>query len=84
EVLDILKGEGFGNPRDLLPKITAPALILKAEAKEENHRKRHLEAGSLLPNGKLIHIEGAGHVIRKDKPNETEAAIRAFLKTIKP
>lgn len=82
QVIDILQGDGFGNPRELLPKVTVPALLLKAEAKAEKHRRRHLEAGALLPNGKLIHIEGAGHVMRKDKPTEIEKEVRAFLKTL--
>jgi len=79
-VIDILKAPGFGNPREMFPKITAPALILKAEAESEEYKKRHLEAAALLPNGKLIHFQGAGHLIRNDKPAEAERAIRSFLK----
>jgi pimeloyl-ACP methyl ester carboxylesterase len=77
-VIDILKGDGFGNPREIFPKIAAPTLILKADAEEE-YRKRHLACAELLPNGKLIHIEGANHLIRHDKPDEMEKEVRAFL-----
>lgn len=80
-VIDILKGDGFGQPREMFPKISAPALILKADA-EEKFRKRHLEAAELLPNGKLIHIDDANHLIRHDKPNEMEKEIRAFLSEV--
>jgi len=83
EVVDILKGVGFGNPREMFAKITAPALILKADAEKKN-RKRHLEAAALLPNGKLVHFDGAGHLIRHDKPAETEREIRAFLAGLAP
>lgn len=82
-VIDILKGNGFGDPRAMFPKITAPTLILKAEPEKEEYRKRHLEAAALLPNGKLIHIEGAGHLIRNDKPLEAEREIRHFLDGLK-
>lgn len=82
-VINILKAPGFGNPRETFSKITAPTLILKAEAEKEEYRKRHLEAAALLPNGKLIHIEGAGHVIRNDKPLRTEREIRSFLDSLK-
>lgn len=78
-VLDIVHGDGFGNPREIFAEIQAPTLILKAEADEESHRKRHLEAAAQLPNGKLIHIEDAGHLIRLDKPERTEQEIRDFL-----
>ena len=76
-----VEGEGFGHPRDIFSKITAPTLILKADAEEE-YRKRHLEAAELLPNGKLIHIDGASHLIRHDKPDGMEKEVRAFLSSV--
>jgi len=81
QVINILKGSGFGNPRELFPLITVPTLILKADA-EEALRQRHLEAAALLPNGKLIHIDGANHLIRNDKPVEMEREMRAFLSSL--
>ncbi len=81
EVITILLGEGFRNPRDYFPQITAPTLILKADAEEE-FRQRHLEAASLLPHGKLVHFERAGHVIRNDKPADVEREIRELLATL--
>jgi pimeloyl-ACP methyl ester carboxylesterase len=42
-------------------------------------RKKHLEIARLLPKGRLVHIDGAGHVIRNDRPAATEREIRAFL-----
>ncbi|MBN1123625.1 MAG: alpha/beta hydrolase [Sedimentisphaerales bacterium] len=77
-VIDILEGSGFGNPREMFPRITVPTLILKADC-EEKYRQRHLAAAALLPKGKLIHIKGAHHLIRNDKPDEMEKEIRAFL-----
>lgn len=77
-VVEVLRNEGLRNPDKIYPKIIAPTLILKADANEEN-RKKHLKTAELLPNGKLVHIDGAGHLVRLDKPAETESQIRAFL-----
>jgi pimeloyl-ACP methyl ester carboxylesterase len=77
-VLNIMGGRGFGDMREEFGKITAPTLILKADADEEN-RQKHLDLSAQLPNGKLVHVDGAGHLIRLDKPAETEREIRTFL-----
>jgi pimeloyl-ACP methyl ester carboxylesterase len=77
-VIDILHGEGLGDPIKTYPKIIATALILKADA-DKDSRKEHLKVAELLPNGKLVHIDGTSHLVRKDKPAETERLIRAFL-----
>ena len=80
-VANILGGTGFGDMREVFPKITAPTLILKADA-DEAARKEHLALAALLPQGKLVHIDGAGHVIHLDKPEATEREIRAFLASL--
>ena len=41
------------------------------------------EIASHLSNGRLVHIEGTGHLIRLDKSEETERQIRAFLAGMK-
>ncbi len=81
-VVDVAAGRGFGDPRETYAKITAPTLILKADA-EEAERQKHLEIAALLPHGKLVHVDGAGHLIRLDKPEKTEQLIREFLAEVK-
>lgn len=78
DVIDILHGNGFGDPREMFARITAPALLLKADAKEE-FRVRHREAAALLQNGKIVHVDGAGHLIRNDKPEIMKREMRSFL-----
>jgi pimeloyl-ACP methyl ester carboxylesterase len=80
-VIDIIRGEGFGDPIKIYPKIIAPTLILKADA-DKDSRQGHLKVAGLLPNGKLIHIDGASHLVRMDKPAETERQIRIFLDSL--
>lgn len=81
DVVDILHGEGFGDAAETYPKIIIPTLVLKADA-DEATREKHREIASLLKNGMLVHIDGAGHVVRQDRPEETEREIRSFLATL--
>lgn len=67
--------------KDLLPKITAPTLILKADAQGELRQKNE-EIAALLPKGKIVHIVGAGHNVRRENKAQTVDVLRAFLKTI--
>ena len=67
--------------RELLPKITAPTLILKADAQGDQRRENE-EVASLLPRGRIVHIEGAGHNVRRDEKAKTVAAMREFLRTL--
>lgn len=64
--------------RDLLPKITAPTLILKADAQGEL-RAQNEEVAKLLPKGRLVHIVGAGHNVRRENKEQTLEVLNAFL-----
>jgi pimeloyl-ACP methyl ester carboxylesterase len=65
---------------ELFPKITAPTLILKADA-QGDLRKQNEEIARLLPKGKIVHIAGAGHNVRREGRAETITVLRAFLST---
>lgn len=67
---------------ELLPKIKAPTLILKADA-QGDARKANDAAAALLPNGKLVHIDGAGHNVRRENKAMALATLRAFLATLR-
>jgi pimeloyl-ACP methyl ester carboxylesterase len=64
--------------RELLPKITAPTLILKADAQGEL-RAQNEEVAKLLPKGRLVHIAGAGHNVRRENKAQTLEVLNAFL-----
>ena len=51
---------------ELFTRITAPTLILKADA-QGDVRKQNEEVARLLDHGTLVHIEGAGHCVRRDQ-----------------
>jgi pimeloyl-ACP methyl ester carboxylesterase len=63
---------------ELFPNITAPTLILKADA-QGDLRKQNEEIASRLPKGRLVHIEGAGHNVRRENKPRTIEVMRAFL-----
>jgi pimeloyl-ACP methyl ester carboxylesterase len=64
--------------RDLFAKITAPTLILKADA-QGDLRKENEAVAALLKNGKIVHIEGAAHNVRRDEKQKTLAVLKPFL-----
>ena len=64
--------------RELFAKITAPTLILKADAEGEA-RKKNEEVTGILKNGKIVHIEGAGHCVHRDRKERSLEELRAFL-----
>jgi pimeloyl-ACP methyl ester carboxylesterase len=66
---------------DSLSRITAPALILKADARPDV-RKRNEEAASVMKHGKLVHIDGAGHNLHHDQRKRTVEELTAFLNTV--
>lgn len=66
---------------DSLAKITAPALILKADAPPEV-RKSNEEAAKVMQHGKLVHIDNAGHNLHHDQLPRTLEVLNEFLKTL--
>ena len=66
---------------DSLAKITVPALILKADASPEV-RKAHQEAASVMQNGKLVHIDEAGHNLHHDQLKRTVEVLSEFLSSL--
>jgi pimeloyl-ACP methyl ester carboxylesterase len=61
--------------------IAAPTLILKADAQGEV-RKQNEEIAALLPNGRIVHIEGARHNVRRDQKEALIKALKAFLEEL--
>ncbi len=68
----------FPRLRNVLPRIGAPTLILRADGGEEQKRK-DFEVARLLDNGTLVHVEGAGHNVRRDRPEAAMGYLREFL-----
>ena len=63
---------------ELFTTITAPTLILKADAQGEL-RKQNEEVTRKLKNGRIVHITGAGHNVRREGKQQTLDVLRSFL-----
>jgi len=66
---------------ELFGKIVAPTLVLKADA-EADARKRNEEVAALLSNGKIVHIDGAGHNVRREQKQRLLDELRPFLASL--
>ncbi|MCG1002131.1 MULTISPECIES: alpha/beta fold hydrolase [Halobacterium] len=71
----------FVDPTETYGDIEAPTLILKADA-DEAERERERETASLLPDGEIVHIDGAGHCVLWDERERATEELRAFLATV--
>jgi pimeloyl-ACP methyl ester carboxylesterase len=72
---------GFPDLRERLDEIRCPVLILKADA-DEPTREEHRRQIRALRSGRIVHIDGAGHSVRRDRHPQTVAALREFLATL--
>jgi pimeloyl-ACP methyl ester carboxylesterase len=68
---------------ELFPKITSPTLILKADA-DEALKKQNDQVAGLLKQGKIVHIKGAGHNVRREGKEETVKVLKVFLSSVPP
>jgi pimeloyl-ACP methyl ester carboxylesterase len=75
------QGRGGTGTQDLLSKIAAPVLILKADAPPEV-RKSNEEAAKVIQHGKLVHVDGAAHNLHHDQRKRTVDELDIFLTTI--
>lgn len=66
---------------ELFQQITVPVLILKADA-EPAERAQHKEMTKLLKNGKIVHIDGAGHNVRREQKQRLLDALKPFLASL--
>ncbi|MCM2372650.1 alpha/beta fold hydrolase [Aporhodopirellula aestuarii] len=63
---------------ELFKQITAPTLILKADAEEDVKKQNEAVAG-LLKHGSIVHVEDAKHNVRRDQKARLLVALNAFL-----
>ena len=62
-----------------LPRITCPTLVVRGAESDILSTDVAKKMTARLPGGRLIEIEGAGHTVPADRPEEFVRHIRAFL-----
>jgi pimeloyl-ACP methyl ester carboxylesterase len=67
--------------REIAPRIVCPALLISADVAEGAivSPESAAEAARLMPQGRVVHIAGAGHNIRRDQFAAYMTAVREFL-----
>lgn len=68
-----------GDTRDLLPKVTAPTLLIWGDADKRSPMTIAHQLEHALPAAKLAVIPGVGHVSNLEAPAEFNAILREFL-----
>jgi pimeloyl-ACP methyl ester carboxylesterase len=69
-------------PPDLwveLPKIICPTLIVRGSETDTLSRETADRMVETLPDGKLVHVERAGHMVFEDNPEDFNRVLRDFL-----
>ena len=77
KVGQVLESEGPA-PADLFPDTVAPTLVLRADV-DADARELDREAVSLLPDGRLVHVAGAGHCVLRGEHERAFGELRQFL-----
>jgi pimeloyl-ACP methyl ester carboxylesterase len=62
-----------------LPRITCPTLVVRGAESDILSADVAKKMTERLPDGRLIEVEGAGHTVPADRPEEFVRQIRAFL-----
>jgi pimeloyl-ACP methyl ester carboxylesterase len=68
------------DPRDLLPRIACPTLVMVGRQDQWSPVAQHEEIAALVPGAKLVIIEGAGHMSQMEQPAATTAALVSWLR----
>jgi pimeloyl-ACP methyl ester carboxylesterase len=67
------------DPRPLLQRISAPTLLLWGEADRMIPYRNASDYLRALPNAKLVHFPGLGHVPQEESPGESVQPLEHFL-----
>jgi esterase len=62
-----------------LSKITAPTLLIGGGSTSHVPQQKLAEVAHLIPDCRLVTIEGAGHNVHQSRPEEYKALLRDFL-----
>ena len=78
----MLRAMAEADLRDVLPRVQVPTLLLYGELDTRSplHVAEALHAG--IPDSQLVVLPDVAHVCNAEKPDEFNAAVRAFLRPL--
>ena len=68
--------------RDVLPRLEAPTLLLYGELDQRSPLAVAEELHRSIPSSRLVVLSGVGHLASAERPEEFNAAVRAFLRDL--
>jgi pimeloyl-ACP methyl ester carboxylesterase len=68
--------------RDVLPRIEVPTLLLYGEVDQRSPLKVANELNERIPSSQLVVIEGVGHSANAEAPEEFNAHVRTFIRSV--
>jgi pimeloyl-ACP methyl ester carboxylesterase len=68
--------------RDVLPRIEVPALLLYGELDQRAPLQVANELHERIPSSRLVVIEGVGHAANVEAPEEFNAHVRTFIRSV--
>ena len=78
---EAIDGFALAERRDVTeqyPGISCPVLFLKADS-DTKERARHRKIVRRFPDGEIVHVDGAGHNVRRDEQARTTYHLGRFL-----
>jgi pimeloyl-ACP methyl ester carboxylesterase len=72
------------DPWPLLPEIACPVMVMEGELSENRHFIDLKKAASLIPGGTYRLVEGTGHLVPMEKPDEVTRMMREFFMPLIP
>jgi pimeloyl-ACP methyl ester carboxylesterase len=67
---------------DVLPRIEVPTLLLYGELDQRSPLKVAHELNERIPSSQLVVIKGVGHAANVEAPEEFNAQVRAFIRSV--
>ncbi len=78
-LLDAFRTSVSHDVREVADSIDVPTLLIAATQDDITPIEKERELASLIDNATLVEIEGVGHLIHYEKPQEAASAIAQFL-----
>jgi pimeloyl-ACP methyl ester carboxylesterase len=76
--LKLVDAYGDMDVREELAGLDVPTLVIGARGDESTPVDRSVELSQLIPGASLVTVDGAGHFVQLERPDEVNEALMAF------